>query len=50
MVELIRRVIPADIVGGHVGKLKRMDSAVHGKLLPPSRIQTYSKSLQYVTK
>jgi len=32
MVELIRRVIPADIVGGHIGKLKRMDSMVHGKL------------------
>lgn len=30
MVELIRRVIPADIVGGHIGKLKRMDSVVHG--------------------
>lgn len=29
MVELIRRVIPRDIVGGHVGKLKRMDSIVH---------------------
>ena len=30
MVELIRRVIPRDIVGGNVGKLKRMDSVVHG--------------------
>lgn len=29
MVELIRRVIPADIVGGHVGKLRRMDATVH---------------------
>jgi len=29
MVELIRRVIPADIVGGHVGKLRRMDAVVH---------------------
>ncbi|KIM33235.1 hypothetical protein M408DRAFT_61521 [Serendipita vermifera MAFF 305830] len=29
MVELIRRVIPRDIVGGHVQKLKRMDSIVH---------------------
>lgn len=28
MVELIRRVIPADIVGGHVGKLRRMDATV----------------------
>jgi hypothetical protein len=34
MVELIRRVIPRDIVGGHVGKLKRMDAVVHGKALP----------------
>ncbi|TPX54324.1 hypothetical protein PhCBS80983_g05963 [Powellomyces hirtus] len=29
MVELIRRIIPADIVGGNVLKLKRMDSIVH---------------------
>jgi hypothetical protein len=29
MVELMRRVIPADIVGGDVVKLKRMDSMVH---------------------
>ncbi|KAG8956397.1 hypothetical protein FRC03_010893 [Tulasnella sp. 419] len=29
MVELIRRIIPRDIVGGHVGKLKRMDATVH---------------------
>ncbi|KAL2127591.1 hypothetical protein VTI74DRAFT_10446 [Chaetomium olivicolor] len=29
MVELIRRVIPRDIVGGHVHKLKKMDSLVH---------------------
>ncbi|TFK68770.1 MFS general substrate transporter [Pluteus cervinus] len=29
MVELIRRVIPADIVGGNVGKLRRMDATVH---------------------
>jgi hypothetical protein len=29
MVELMRRVIPADIVGGDVIKLKRMDSMVH---------------------
>lgn len=29
MVELIRRVIPRDIVGGHIHKLKRMDSLVH---------------------
>jgi hypothetical protein len=29
MVELIRRVIPADIVGGNVSKLRRMDSTVH---------------------
>jgi hypothetical protein len=28
MVELIRRVIPADILGGHVGKLRRMDATV----------------------
>ncbi|GAA5878615.1 hypothetical protein JCM8547_003845 [Rhodosporidiobolus lusitaniae] len=29
MVELIRRVIPADIVGGNVSKLRRMDACVH---------------------
>ncbi|KAF9474513.1 MFS general substrate transporter [Pholiota conissans] len=29
MVELIRRVIPADIVGGNVSKLRRMDATVH---------------------
>ncbi|TNY23531.1 hypothetical protein DMC30DRAFT_410634 [Rhodotorula diobovata] len=29
MVELLRRVIPADIVGGNVNKLRRMDAAVH---------------------
>ncbi|KAF8994883.1 hypothetical protein BDQ17DRAFT_1366273 [Cyathus striatus] len=29
MVELIRRVIPADIVGGDVSKLRRMDAVVH---------------------
>ncbi|EAQ85512.1 hypothetical protein CHGG_09526 [Chaetomium globosum CBS 148.51] len=29
MVELIRRVIPRDIVGGNVQKLKKMDSLVH---------------------
>lgn len=29
MVELIRRVIPRDIVGGHVQKLRKMDSIVH---------------------
>ncbi|KAL2015337.1 hypothetical protein VTK56DRAFT_5781 [Thermocarpiscus australiensis] len=29
MVELIRRVIPRDIVGGNVQKLKKMDSMVH---------------------
>ncbi|KAH9476842.1 hypothetical protein JR316_0010758 [Psilocybe cubensis] len=29
MVELIRRVIPADIVGGNAGKLRRMDAVVH---------------------
>jgi hypothetical protein len=28
MVELIRRVIPRDIVGGNVQKLKKMDSLV----------------------
>jgi len=28
MVELIRRVIPRDIVGGDVQKLRRMDSIV----------------------
>ena len=28
MVELIRRVIPRDIVGGHIQKLKKMDSLV----------------------
>jgi hypothetical protein len=31
MVELIRRVIPRDIVGGHINKLKRMDSLVRGR-------------------
>ncbi|CDZ96793.1 Major facilitator superfamily domain, general substrate transporter [Phaffia rhodozyma] len=29
MVELIRRVIPRDIVGGDVQKLKRMDAVIH---------------------
>ncbi|KAK4183661.1 major facilitator superfamily domain-containing protein [Podospora australis] len=29
MVELIRRVIPRDIVGGHIQKLRKMDSIVH---------------------
>jgi len=29
MVELIRRVIPADIVGGNVSKLRRLDATVH---------------------
>ncbi|KAI8892047.1 hypothetical protein BC833DRAFT_558378, partial [Globomyces pollinis-pini] len=29
MVELMRRVVPADIVGGDAGKLKRMDGLVH---------------------
>lgn len=29
MVELIRRVIPRDIVGGNVQKLRRMDAIVH---------------------
>ncbi|KAJ2913945.1 hypothetical protein MD484_g6459, partial [Candolleomyces efflorescens] len=29
MVELIRRVIPVDIVGGHVDKLRSMDATVH---------------------
>ncbi|KAF2757587.1 hypothetical protein EJ05DRAFT_453393 [Pseudovirgaria hyperparasitica] len=29
MVELIRRVIPRDIVGGNVQKLRRMDATVH---------------------
>ena len=29
MVELIRRVIPRDIVGGNVQKLRRMDAMVH---------------------
>ncbi|RXW13057.1 hypothetical protein EST38_g12795 [Candolleomyces aberdarensis] len=29
MVELIRRVIPVDIVGGDVNKLRRMDAMVH---------------------
>ncbi|KAG0015943.1 hypothetical protein BGZ81_011466 [Podila clonocystis] len=29
MVELIRRVIPKDVVGGNVVKLKRMDAVVH---------------------
>ncbi|KAK0434497.1 hypothetical protein EV421DRAFT_1339633 [Armillaria borealis] len=29
MVELIRRIIPCDIVGGDVGKLRRMDATVH---------------------
>ncbi|KAK7473101.1 hypothetical protein VKT23_001201 [Stygiomarasmius scandens] len=29
MVELIRRVIPCDIVGGDVNKLRRMDATVH---------------------
>lgn len=29
MVELIRRVIPRDIVGGDISKLRRMDATVH---------------------
>jgi len=29
MVELIRRVIPADICGGDVMRLRRMDATVH---------------------
>ncbi|KAJ3231006.1 hypothetical protein HDU81_004087 [Chytriomyces hyalinus] len=29
IIELIRRVIPRDIVGGDVGKLKKMDATVH---------------------
>jgi hypothetical protein len=29
MVEVIRRVIPCDVVGGNVGKLRRMDATVH---------------------
>jgi hypothetical protein len=29
MVELIRRVIPCDVVGGNVGRLRRMDATVH---------------------
>jgi hypothetical protein len=29
MVELIRRVIPRDIVGGHVQKLRKMDAMVY---------------------
>lgn len=29
MVELIRRVIPADICGANVNKLRRMDASVH---------------------
>jgi hypothetical protein len=29
MVELIRRVIPRDIVGGNINKLRRMDATVH---------------------
>ena len=39
MVELIRRVIPRDIVGGHVGKLKRMDAIVHGETTLPCSFQ-----------
>ena len=37
MVELIRRVIPADIVGGHVDKLRRMDATVVSIVLYPSQ-------------
>lgn len=29
MVELIRRVLPADVVGSNVNKLRRMDATVH---------------------
>jgi hypothetical protein len=39
MVELIRRVIPRDIVGGHIGKLKRMDAVVHGETFLPYSFQ-----------
>jgi hypothetical protein len=41
MVELIRRVIPRDIVGGHVGKLKRMDAVVHGEAFLPFSFKVY---------
>lgn len=35
MVELTRRVIPRDIVGGHIQKLRKMDATV---TLPPAFI------------
>ena len=41
MVELIRRVIPRDIVGGDVQKLRRMDAMVHSK---------YSENPYYITQ
>jgi hypothetical protein len=45
MVELICRVIPRDIVGGHVGKLKRMDAVVHGEACLNSLFR-YAKPFQ----
>jgi hypothetical protein len=35
MVELIRRIIPADIVGGDIDKLRRMDATVVSIVLYP---------------
>lgn len=33
MIELIRRVIPRDIVGGDIGKLRQMDALVNHPLI-----------------
>ncbi|KAL0634944.1 hypothetical protein Q9L58_006138 [Maublancomyces gigas] len=41
MVELIRRVIPRDIVGGDIGKLQQMDALVSYPLTDPSNKNSY---------
>lgn len=47
MVELIRRIIPRDIVGGNVQKLRKMDSIVCSSLLPSPQLQTTDQSCTY---
>lgn len=42
MVELIRRIIPRDIVGGNVQKLRRMDSVVCSSYAQPVTGKTVS--------
>lgn len=57
MVELIRRVIPADIVGGNAGKLRRMDASVHvlyevagtsGAFASSAAIQRFGNNYSYL--